>query len=650
VENSIEKIKLGILHLINGGNYEEALKCLNSYIEKIGIDEDVQNYQNILYTLLGKKVLVLCIDCTRETIEKFLNSQIYKNLEVVSIQSKQDLVSQVLDSCLQSGCPYVCFWEEGRKASPIKILRMLQFMEENGDAHTSLCLQNYEELEEGIVSGEEFVKKELYQNCGEENKILLGTSILLQSLENEVNLFGNLSCVMIRTSSFLEKSILHKIIEPQSKEEAKIILMFSCIFERNVQTIQEELVTFEERKLDLPILREKFEAYESIKRKMGHILGLEDREENKWKELPTVYRRLSYENDSREVYKNQEIAKKMTFFYTDKGEYFNLEPIAKEAEKRGYEVKFTKDIKEEAEIGIYCQHICFPENAKFSVILLHDMMQRHDIWPNIWTRERWNQFDIGILPGEDWTRRWSRSAGWNFANPRLGVYELGYPKGDDIDNSAFLEEVEERKKRLELKFPYTVLYAPSWENDEKEDDFVRALQSLEVNLLIKQASWSKSFQGVIRNIEEMRKIHEGKYDNVYYLEPEESILVALHICDLIVSDESSVMVEGLLYKKSSIAVQDWLIPDTVPPRFAVVPNDYVHKCKKVELREQVELFIKGMKEGKARDRQHKQFFSNMGMCCSDIVDLIEFYTGEKENCSCLSKEVLPIYMPHGLWD
>ena len=62
------------------------------------------------------------------------------------------------------------------------------------------------------------------------------------------------------------------------------------------------------------------------------------------------------------------------------------------------------------------------------------------------------------------------------------------------------------------------------------------------------------------------------------------------------------------------------------------------------------MFIKGMKEGKARDRQHKQFFSNMGMCCSDIVDLIEFYTGEKENCSCLSKEVLPIYMPHGLWD
>ncbi len=650
MENSIEKIKLGILHLINGGNYEEALKCLNSYIEKIGIDEDIQNYQNILYNLLGKKVLVFCIDCTRETIEKFISSQTYKNLEVVSIQSSQDLVSKILDSCLQSDCPFLCFLEEGRTAHSIKILKMLQFMEENTDIHTVLCLQNYAELEEGSLLEEEYVKKEIYKSNEEENKILSGTSILLQSLENEVNLFGNLSCVMIRKSSFLEKGILHNIMEPQSKEEAKIFLMFSCIFERNVRVIHEELVSFEERKLDVAILREKFEAYEHIKRKMGQMLSLENKEENKWKELPTVYRTLAYENFSRELNRYQGIAKEITFFYTDKGEYFNLEPIAKEGVKRGYQVKFTQEMHEKAEIGIYCQHVCFPENAKFSLILLHDMMQRHDIWPNIWSRERWDNFDIGILPGKDWTKRWRRSAGWNFSNPRLGVYELGYPKGDDIKNSAFLEEVEEIKKKLGLKFPYTVLYAPSWENDEKEDDFVRALQSLEINLLIKQASWSKSFQGVIRNIEEMRKMHEGKYDNVYYLEPEESILVALHICDLIVSDESSVMVEGLLYGKPSIAVRDWLIPDTVPPRFAVIPNDYVYKCKKVELREQVEIFIKEMKDGKVRDIKDKQFFSNMGMCCSDIIDLIEFYTGEKEHCDCLSKEVLPIYMPHGLWD
>ena len=52
------------------------------------------------------------------------------------------------------------------------------------------------------------------------------------------------------------------------------------------------------------------------------------------------------------------------------------------------------------------------------------------------------------------------------------------------------------------------------------------------------------------------------------------------MCDLVVSDESSVMAEGLMFGKMSIAVTDWLIPDTTPSRFAEVPMDYVIKCKK----------------------------------------------------------------------
>ena len=36
--------------------------------------------------------------------------------------------------------------------------------------------------------------------------------------------------------------------------------------------------------------------------------------------------------------------KDITFFYTDMGEYYNLKPIADEAEARGYRVSFTRDI------------------------------------------------------------------------------------------------------------------------------------------------------------------------------------------------------------------------------------------------------------------------------------------------------------------
>ena len=68
-------------------------------------------------------------------------------------------------------------------------------------------------------------------------------------------------------------------------------------------------------------------------------------------------------------------------------------------------------------------------------------------------------------------------------------------------------------------------------------------------------------------------------------------MTALAMCDLVVSDESSVMAEGLMFGKMSIAVTDWLIPDTTPSRFAEVPMDYVIKCQKATLRYHVEQFL-----------------------------------------------------------
>lgn len=63
------------------------------------------------------------------------------------------------------------------------------------------------------------------------------------------------------------------------------------------------------------------------------------------------------------------------------GEYYNLKPIADAAAQRGYQIEFTQNIIQKAEIGIYCQHGGYPENSRFSVVLLHDLAQRHDCWP-----------------------------------------------------------------------------------------------------------------------------------------------------------------------------------------------------------------------------------------------------------------------------
>lgn len=110
-------------------------------------------------------------------------------------------------------------------------------------------------------------------------------------------------------------------------------------------------------------------------------------------------------------------------------------------------------------------------------------------------------------------------------------------------------------------------------------------------MLIKQAHWPEEYGYIIHNIEQMRAMHENKYDNVYYIDPKESIMTALKLCDMVVSDESSVMVEALMFHKPSIAVTDWLIPDTKPARRAVMPIDCFIKCKKVELREYAEKLV-----------------------------------------------------------
>ena len=300
------------------------------------------------------------------------------------------------------------------------------------------------------------------------------------------------------------------------------------------------------------------------------------------------------------------LQKDITFFYSDKGEYYNLEPIAKEAEKRGYKTTFTNQLEEKAEIGFYCQHVCHPENSRFSAILLHDMAQGHNRWPNLWEVERWNIFDIGIMPGKDWSDRWTSCANQYYTNPRFGVFEFGYPKSDLAASEEIHQRAAKLQEKFKMKYDFTVLYAPSWENDN--------------------------------------------YDNVYYIDPEENIMTAISMCDLIVSDESSVMTEGALFHKPALAVCDWLIPDTTPSRFASVPMDYVLKCIKVELREQVyKLSTDLAYYDKACSLIHKNF-SNSGNVNSSIMDTIDYYTGNSTDTAFMKYRLSSKYRICSMWN
>lgn len=315
----------------------------------------------------------------------------------------------------------------------------------------------------------------------------------------------------------------------------------------------------------------------------------------------------------------------ITFFYTDNIEKQTAAPIAEEARSRGYQVHFTNVLREQADIGVYCQHLCFPENSNFSLVMLHDLGQGHNRWPDIWAGEPWDHFDVGILPGRDWSQRWLSVCDRPHTRPRQGVFELGWPKADIL--STHEQEVEKLQQLLKLQHPVSILYAPSWENDGKQDEFVQALKDLPINLLLKQAPWPDSYPVIQKNIAEMNELHRDYQDNVYVLDSEVSIFHCLALCDVIVSEESSVLIEALLLNVPSIAVTDWLIPDCSPPRHADMPFDFVNKTIRKELRNKVVEVLDDLSVYRSNVAgMQAENFSYLGESSKRIMDVIDHFT------------------------
>jgi len=323
-----------------------------------------------------------------------------------------------------------------------------------------------------------------------------------------------------------------------------------------------------------------------------------------------------------------ELKKSITFFYTDGVEKQTVQPLVEEAKKLGYKVKLTNNVLEKAEIGVYCQHVCFPENSKFSVIMLHDLGQGHNRWPNIWLIEPWDKFDIGILPGKIWSERWQSCSAHPYTRPKVGVFELGWPKADIIFQKGKEEkknkEILDLKEHLNLSHPLTVLYVPSWENDAKQDEFVQSLKELPVNLLLKQAPWSDDYPEILENIKTMNELHYNYKSNVHIIDPAVNIMYCLELADIIVSEESSVLIEGLLLDIPAVAVTDWRIPDCSPPRLPSIPFDFVIKTKKEDLQETIKSILDDIEQYKNQLSLKKDdYFSYLGDSAVHIMNVID---------------------------
>lgn len=590
---------------IENRDFRTAHECLNIYSNTFGEDAFFDSCTLSLLTCDGPKVSLICLDITASTLEDYLATETYQNLEIVHFVYKDYIkdLSSYLKTC---DSKYFCFLEENQRYEPSRIASMIRHLEQLPALDAVVCTRNYIDHTGSIIAHPDYAYEDTL-----ENKILDGKLLLEYSVNTNINLYGTPSTLMLSTAYARELLLSDAHMTP---DICSMTLLYQLLLSARIGYLHTPYVsTLLEEYRDISETQAHYEDY------IRYLSGSGQLSCN----IP------AHAAAAPPTPGKGPLARDITFISgKGGGEFYNVNPIAEEARRRGFRVHFTSDRYEKAEIGIYSQHICHPENSKFSVILLHDMSQGSTSWPNLWEVERWNNFDIGILPGKSWAERWSECSCFYYTHPRCGVYELGYPKSDAIHGEELLERAAALRSELGLKYSYTILYAPSWENDGKEDDFIQALCSLPVNLIIKQACWH-FLPKIQANVEQMRKLHEHHYDNVYYIEQEESIMTAIALCDLLVSEESSVMAEAILLDKPSIAVTDWLIPDETPSRPASVPMDYVIKCHKAELRETVEAVISHKISCEDYIKRGWRTFSNVGNCCKDIVDAIEYFTQGK---------------------
>lgn len=615
-----------IKQCISSNDFSTAAKCLTIYQQTFGKDNFFHTYQATL-----TPVSIIYIQeypyNTDPCLDTMVSTEFHKNIDVVVIHS-ENLIQEFCDYLSSTTSQYLCFYDSRHHYEKNRIAILLSILEKTKAVNGIIHARNFIDENGTVIAHPDFIYKETL-----DQKIFDGMDLLSYSITNNVNLYGDLSTIFLSTA-YVKQLTLTKPPVADSMQFSALLyqLLSSAKIAYTYLPLSSSIVTLASDHSallsDYTKLLQYCHDHDIIPQMPGSV---------------TDFTTTEHFVDCK---------KEITCFYTDMGEYYNLKPIADMAVSRGYKVTFTKDIHQTAEIGIYCQHICYPENSRFSVILLHDLAQGHDRWPNFWELERWNKFDIGIVPGQFWADLWSQCACHYYTNPKCGTYQLGYPKSSLVSSESLSKRANELKEQLHLKYNFSILYAPSWENDGKEDDFIKALSSLKVNLLIKQAHWPEKYSNIIQNIKEMRTLHEGKYDNVYYIEPEESIMTALAMCDLVVSDESSVMAEALMFGVSSIAVTDWLIPDTTPSRYASVPMNYVIKCKKSELRESVEKFIASPDVYGTILANGKLIFSNADHCCSDIMDAIEYFTASDPNVSksFLDKKVHSRYSICSMWN
>lgn len=242
----------------------------------------------------------------------------------------------------------------------------------------------------------------------------------------------------------------------------------------------------------------------------------------------------------------------------------NWSPLMDVLKAKGARVDTSNSGEEYADVGFYCSDNPIPKNQRLTAVMLNGLDQDHVIRPNyseFFLKENWRLFDVGFLPGGNWTIGYSRIIDKSKVSPKFGVFEVGWPKSDPI-----FEPVDPIIQRANKHFISKILYASQIEWDGKQKTLVSNLRGQKVKLKIKHWEtkehkkihpWliTDSLLDEINNSNE--EIMRSDSDWVEIADPKSNFISIMQDCDLLITDQSSVLYEALLCGIPTLAVYDW---------------------------------------------------------------------------------------------
>ena len=272
--------------------------------------------------------------------------------------------------------------------------------------------------------------------------------------------------------------------------------------------------------------------------------------------------------------------REVALYADDSHELEVLVPVGAELERRGARVRTAESFDEPAEIGVYSAHTSrfydFDDHVwrrpanELMVQTVHDLGDGGAEGWAYFQGESWRIFDLGLLPGRRWMEEWRRAAESGTPGPAQGMRVVGWPKMDNVhaDAAGFAQSVRALRAELGLGERPAVLLACSWSDRRQLRDTLTVLDPDEYDVVVKypasllpppESPWESRLTEAFHEMRAARAEAEAT-DPVRVADDDADIMALVAACDVVLSDGSNVLYEGVLAGVPGICVADWPHP------------------------------------------------------------------------------------------